>query len=92
MGHLELTDLLTARLLCKDFVPMSLLKALRMTWAPEDVAQASSLMLFVSRHCSLPSSPEVHVTIGNFEYDALAWPGVMLACSCGNLRSLSVLR
>lgn len=87
MGHLELSDLLTARLVCKEFVPMSLLKALHMTWAPDDVDQASSLMLFVSRHCSLPSSPEAHVTIGNFEFEGVAWPGIMLACSCTNLRS-----
>ena len=90
LGHLSLKDLLRARLVCKGFICLDQLKSVSMTWSIADENAASSLMVFVSRHCTPPGSPQVSVTIKALPYSAL-WSGCMMASGCANLQSLDCL-
>lgn len=87
LDHLHLTDLLQARLVCKDFIRLDQTKGLSMTWRIDDESAASSLMLFLTRHCSSPGSAPVDITIGDLPHNAV-WPGIMMASSCINLQRL----
>ena len=83
-------DLLNARLVCKTFVRLDQLHRLQLTWDLEAKASASSLTLFVSRCLQTPSAPELEICVG-WEWLENTHPwGLMLACTCSNLRCLSV--
>ena len=64
---------------------MDQIQAMDMTWDIVDETCASSLMLFLSRHCTSPSSPPVDLEIEGLPKSTL-WPGIMMAVSCSNLR------
>ena len=90
LSKLPQQDLFTARLVSKDFVPISTLPSLDLSWAPLTRDTTTSLMIFVSRHLQQQPSPELRVTMRNRDpWDSCNMP-IMLASSCANLRHLTI--
>ena len=63
-SHLDVDELLQARLVSRNFVLFSDIQLLSMEWRLMDASAIGSLMLFVSRHFTAPSSPQLDVYIG----------------------------
>ncbi len=87
LQFLSLKDLLNARHVSKDFVPLSTLESFSFTLWPRDTDSVGSLMLFMSRHCYAAGSPKLNLSIRPFPGGTL-YPGIMMATSCANLQSL----
>ena len=88
LGKLPQKDLLTARLVSRDFVSISLLSHLKLSAQLNSENAVNSLALFVCRHLQQRSSPELQVTIRNLDLTDVYNMPIMLACSCANLRHL----
>lgn len=91
---LEAKDLLRARLVSKEFVPLSNMLELDVHWGSLPEAKGSSLALFVNRYCTSPTSLCMHVNITNAVDNVgiriPVWPRMMLAGSCSNLMHLTM--
>ena len=90
LGHLSLKDLLAARLVSKNFVPISSLPNLSLCVGALSKGAMASLMLFLYRHFQQQLSPKLLLTIRNQDpKDSLNIP-IILGSGCANLRELKV--
>ncbi len=80
-------DLLTARLVSKNFVRLHQIPKLNLEWCMSSPSTASSLALFVARHLRQPCSPTLEITISSSD-KGLVQTGIILACDCAHLQQL----
>ena len=92
LSNLDLSNLLKARYISKGFVDISQLRQLDIENIITSQENICSLSLFLSRHCSDSASPEVRLRSACVRgcCSGGAFPIVMAACSCANLRRLDL--
>ncbi len=84
---LPLKDLLTARLVSKNFIRLHQIPKLELDWQMSSPSTASSLALFVSRHLKQPGSAFLEIFIQSVDQGLLQM-GITLACDCAHLQRL----
>ncbi len=87
LSKLPQKDLLTARLVSKDFAPIHRMSGLSLHWHPTSVQGISSLKLFVFRHLQQTTSPVLQVTI---EINPQKLTAMTLAYTCARLQQLKI--
>ncbi len=85
--NLPQEDLLTARLVSKNFIRLHQFPELKLEWQMSSPSAASSLALFVSRHLKQPGSANLEITISSSD-KGLLQTSMMLACECAHLQRL----
>ena len=89
LQKLSVRELLRTRLVSRSFVRLSQLLELELDWFITTRTKASSLSLFVKRHCTESTSPKLFIELAPCG-DFLSH-GIAVASLCSNLRQLSCL-